>query len=150
MDWVSAIRVSGLCRPFSDKREVREMNTNEEKRKVGAEELPKNRINLNPIKRLFERSLDHPKRHLQPYVAEGQVVADLGCETGYYTLALAESVGSEGRVYAVDLEEERIRALEKQIEEGGYQNIEARASSAGDLGFIQDGSVDFVLANGLL
>jgi ubiquinone/menaquinone biosynthesis C-methylase UbiE len=113
-------------------------------------EHPKNRINLNPIRRFFERSIDHPQRHLEPYVTKGQVVADLGCEAGYYTLALAESVGPEGRVYAVDLEEERIRALEKQIEGGGYQNIEARTSSAGDLGFIQDGSVDFVLANGLL
>ena len=126
------------------------MNRDEEKRKVGAEEQPKNRINLNPVRRFFERTIDHPNRHLQPYVAAGQVVADLGCEAGYYTLALAESVGPEGRVYAVDLEEERIRTLEKQIQEAGYQNIEARASSAGDLGFIQDSSVDFVLANGLL
>jgi ubiquinone/menaquinone biosynthesis C-methylase UbiE len=126
------------------------MNTSEENPKFRAEEQPKNRINLNPVRRIFERTIVHPRRHLEPYVAEGQVVADLGCEAGYYTLALAESVGPEGRVYAVDLEEERIRALEKQIEEGGYQNIEARASSASDLGFIQDGSVDFVLANGLL
>jgi 2-polyprenyl-3-methyl-5-hydroxy-6-metoxy-1,4-benzoquinol methylase len=133
-----------------DRREIEAMATNEEKHRVGAKEHPKNSINLNPVRRFFEQTIDHPKEHLQPYVAEGQVVADLGCEAGYYTLALAESVGPEGRVYAVDLEEERIRALEKQIEEGGYQNIEARASSAGDLAFIQDGSVDFVLANGLL
>ena len=31
-----------------------------------------------------------------------------------------------------------------------YCNIEAHASSASDLSFIKDGSVDFVLANGLL
>jgi len=33
------------------------------------------------------------------------VVADLGCGPGYYTLPLAESVGPEGRVYAVDMNE---------------------------------------------
>jgi ubiquinone/menaquinone biosynthesis C-methylase UbiE len=111
---------------------------------------PRNRINLNPVKRIFERSIDHAKRHLEPYVSEGQVVADLGCDMGYYTLALAECVGPSGLVYVVDLEEQKIQALQKKVEEGGYHNIDARASSAADLSFIEDESVDFVLANGLL
>ena len=33
---------------------------------------------------------------------------------GYYTLALAEFVGPEGRVYAVDSDGKAIRALEKK------------------------------------
>jgi ubiquinone/menaquinone biosynthesis C-methylase UbiE len=111
---------------------------------------PRNRINLNPVKRYFEPTIGHAKRHLEPYVSEGQVVTDLGCEMGYYTLALAECVGPEGMVYVVDLEEEKIQTMRKKVEEGGYHNIEARATSAADLGFIEDGSVDFVLANGLL
>ena len=80
----------------------------------------------------------------------GQVVADIGCNTGYYTLALAECVGPEGKVYAVDLREDYIRGLEKTAAELGYHNVEFHVSSAVDLGFIEDGSVDFVLANGLL
>ena len=122
------------------------MATKKEKHEVGEEEQPKNRINLNPIRRLFE----HPQRHIEPYVTKGQVVADLGCRSGYYTLALAECVGPEGRVYAVDLDEKAIRALEKRADKRGYRNVEAHASSASDLSFIKDGSVDFVLANGLL
>jgi ubiquinone/menaquinone biosynthesis C-methylase UbiE len=59
-------------------------------------------------------------------------------------------VGPEGRVYVVDLDEENIRAVERKAADGGYHNIEAHASSAADLGFIEDGSLDFVLANGLL
>jgi ubiquinone/menaquinone biosynthesis C-methylase UbiE len=82
----------------------------EEKHKVGEEEQPRNQIDLNPIRRLFE----HPQRHVEPYVTNGQVIADLGCGPGYYTLALAESVGTEGRVYAVDSDEKAIRALEKK------------------------------------
>ena len=85
-----------------------------------------------------------------PYVKNGQVVADLGCGSGYYTLALAELVGPEGKVYAVDLGKNCIRALEKKADKGGYHNIEAHASSASDVSFIKDRSVDFVLANGLL
>ncbi|MFH0749206.1 MAG: class I SAM-dependent methyltransferase [Candidatus Bathyarchaeota archaeon] len=112
----------------------------------GGEEKTKNQINLNPVSRLFEK----PQSSIEPYVRKGQVVADLGCNTGFYTLALAEGVGPEGRVYAVDLKEEYIRALEKRAHERGYHNIEAHATSASDLSFINDESVDFVLANGLL
>ncbi len=96
------------------------------------------------------RIFDPPKRLIGPYVQNGQVVADLGCATGYYTLALADSVGPEGKVYAVDLNKKCIRALEKKVEKGGYRNIEAHVSSAADLSFIKDSSVDFILANGLL
>ena len=101
---------------------------------------------LDPIRRLLER----PRKLIGPYVGKGQVVADLGCGSGYYSLPLADLVGSEGKVYAIDLGKNCIQALEKKAEKGRYQNIEAHASSASDLSFIQDKSVDFVFANGLL
>jgi len=101
---------------------------------------------LEPIGRIFAP----PHKFIGPYVKDGQVVADLGCATGYNTLALADSVGSEGKVYAVDVNKKTIRALEKKVEKGNYRNIEAHASSAADLSFIKDRSVDFVLASGLL
>jgi len=107
---------------------------------------PKNRINLNPIARLHE----NPQKSIEPYVHEGQVAADLGCNTGFYTFALADCVGPEGKVYAVDLNEEYIRALEKKGDGLGYHNIEWYATSASDMSFIKDESVNFVLANGLL
>ncbi|UCE10752.1 MAG: class I SAM-dependent methyltransferase [Candidatus Thorarchaeota archaeon] len=116
------------------------------KLEVGKEPQPRNQINLNPIRRLFE----NPQSSIEPYVKKGQVVADLGCNTGYYTFALAECVGPEGRVYAVDLKEDYVRELEKNASERGYGNIEAQVSSAHDLSFIGDESIDFVLANGLL
>jgi ubiquinone/menaquinone biosynthesis C-methylase UbiE len=101
---------------------------------------------LGPFRKLFEP----PQRLVEPYVKKGQVVADLGSGPGYYTLVLVESVGPEGKVYAVDLEKKCIRALKEKAEKAGYHNIEAHASSAADLSFIKDRSVDFILANGLL
>ena len=110
------------------------------------EEKTKNKINLNPLARPFE----NPQKSIEPYVRNGQVVADLGCNKGYYTFALADCVGPEGKVYAVDLREDYVEELKKKAEELGHHNIEAHASSASDLNFIIDESVDFVLANGLL
>ena len=101
---------------------------------------------LDPIRRLFEP----PQRLIEPYVKKGQVVADLGCGSGYYTIPLAGLVGSEGKVYAVDLGKNCVQALKKKTDKGGYRNVEAHASSASDLSFIKDKSVDFVFANGLL
>jgi ubiquinone/menaquinone biosynthesis C-methylase UbiE len=101
---------------------------------------------LDPLRRLFE----DPKRLVEPYVKDGQVVADLGCGSGYYTLALAELVGPTGIVYAVDLDEKAIRAVANKAKKGGCKNVEARAVSAADISFIRDRSIDFVLANGLL
>ncbi|HVP17282.1 MAG TPA: class I SAM-dependent methyltransferase [candidate division Zixibacteria bacterium] len=117
---------------------------------VDQEKQQKNQINYNPIKRFLNRDKSVPQKHVEPYVRKGQVVADLGCNTGYYTLALAECVGPEGKVYAVDLNEKAIQTLEKEADKFGYHNIEAYASSVTDLSFIKDRSIDFVLANGIL
>lgn len=125
---------------------VQGMSTIKEKRKVEEKEQPINQINLNPFNRLFE----NPQSSIEPYVRKGQVVADLGFNTGHYTPALADCVGPEGKVYAVDLDENCVQKLEKKVEKGGYRNIEVHDTSAHDLYFIPDGSVDFVLANGLL
>jgi predicted methyltransferase len=140
------------------------MNVSEEKHEAGGKKQPRDQTEsqpsrwlfsrrrpaipaiLDPIRRLFEP----PQKLIGPYVKKEQVVADLGCGSGYYTLPLAEIVGPEGKVYAVDLGKTSIRVLQKKAHKGGYHNIEAHVSSAADVSFIKDRSVDFVLANGLL
>jgi 2-polyprenyl-3-methyl-5-hydroxy-6-metoxy-1,4-benzoquinol methylase len=143
-----------------------EVDMSKEKQKSEQRQRPNTRLVLNPSGKLISRIIpwhvalvivepisklfEPPQRLVGPYVKNGQVVADLGCGRGYYTLALAEGVGSEGKVYAIDLDKKCIRALEKKAEKAGYHNIETHASTAADLSFIKDRSVDFVLANGLL
>lgn len=101
---------------------------------------------LEPLFRLGEKSL----RRVAASVKRGQVVADVGCGWGYYSFALADMVGPEGKVYAVDLARKCILAIKKRAEKLGCQVIEAHPSTAADLSFIKDGTVDFVIANGLL
>ncbi len=99
----------------------------------------------NPIRKLYES----PQKY-NAYVSAGQVVADLGCGPGYFTIPLAECVGPDGHVYAVDTYRKAIIALEKKALKRGLHNIEMQACSAGNLNFIPDHSVDFILADGLL
>ena len=47
-------------------------------------------------------------------VEPGQAVCDLGCGNGYHTLPLAEAVGSEGRVFAVDLQPRMLELLDEE------------------------------------
>jgi ubiquinone/menaquinone biosynthesis C-methylase UbiE len=140
-------------------RQVQEMDIIDEKHKAKEKKQAKDQkkpqasrwsrrlpASLSPIRSMFEP----PQRLIKPYVTNGQMVADLGCGSGYYTLAMAQCVGPGGRVYAVDLDKKCIRTLEKKMNKEGYHNIEVHALSASELGFIKNGSVDFVLANGLL
>jgi len=64
----------------------------EKRNMVDQEKQPRNRINYNLVKRFLNRDRSIPQKQVEPYVRKGQVVADLGCNTGYYTLALAECV----------------------------------------------------------
>ncbi len=101
---------------------------------------------LDPIFRLGDRSLSR----IGHYIEQGHKVADIGCGWGHFSFALAGAVGPEGKVYSVDLAPKVIAKIQKRAQRGHYLNIEARQSSAADLGFIPDRSVDIIFANGLL
>ena len=101
--------------------------------------------NDNPLRRL----VSSPGKYCS-YVKRDQTIADLGCGPGYFTFAMAETVGPRGCVYAVDSDEKAIRSVENRAAGCGYDNIDAHITSAASLDFIKDESVDFILADGLL
>ncbi|GAB3173303.1 class I SAM-dependent methyltransferase [Telluribacter humicola] len=57
------------------------------------------------------------------------IVADIGAGTGYYTFRIAKRV-PQGKVYAVDVQDESVRFLEKRAKEIGATNVEAVKGSA--------------------
>jgi predicted methyltransferase len=80
-------------------------------------------------------------------VKPGARVADIGAGTGLFTRLFAKAVGTEGRVYAVDIAENFLRHIEKTAKEQNITNVEpvlATADSANlpadsvDLAFICD------------
>jgi ubiquinone/menaquinone biosynthesis C-methylase UbiE len=61
---------------------------------------------------------------LQLGLRDGMMIADLGAGSGHYSLAAAAAIGSEGRVYAVDVQEDVLRHLKSSAERAGRRNIE--------------------------
>ncbi len=75
---------------------------------------------------------------------EGEVVADIGAGSGYFTLRLARALGPRGRVYAVDINPEMVRHLDRRLRDEGVRNVVTVLSEPGDP-LLPDASVDRVL-----
>lgn len=95
----------------------------------------------NPIRRMI-----HPvERILKGSVTPGMIVADTGCGTGAFTLALAHMVGDTGRVIAVDLQAEALVKVEQKAEMAGmHRRIETWKCEADDIGNLP--VIDFAFA----
>ncbi len=65
---------------------------------------------------------EHLVREL--YLKPGDRVADIGCGSGAYTIALAQEVGETGQVFAVDVHREALHTLAGTLEKRGLQNVE--------------------------
>jgi ubiquinone/menaquinone biosynthesis C-methylase UbiE len=53
----------------------------------------------------------------------GDVVADIGAGTGYFTRRLAKAVAPSGQVYAVDIQPEMLSRLRENMEKAGARNV---------------------------
>jgi ubiquinone/menaquinone biosynthesis C-methylase UbiE len=77
-------------------------------------------------------------------IRPGQTVCDLGSGNGFYTLALAEMVGPEGLVYAVDIQPEMLRMLSRRAAQERIDNIRLILGSPIDPR-LPEGEIDLVL-----
>src|SRR3546814_15482179 len=60
---------------------------------------------------------------------EGMTVADIGAGAGYYTVRLAERVGSEGRVLAQDIDREALERLGRRAERERPDHVSIKTGS---------------------
>jgi len=67
---------------------------------------------------------DPQQNVLQLGLRDGMKVADLGAGSGHYALSAAKIVGDTGRVYAIDIQEEVLRALKSAAQSRGIKNLE--------------------------
>jgi ubiquinone/menaquinone biosynthesis C-methylase UbiE len=73
---------------------------------------------LNPLRKWLE----NPEKILGPFIEAGMTVLEPGCGMGFFTLPLAEMVGSDGRVLAVDIQPKMLSALEKRARKKGLMD----------------------------
>jgi predicted methyltransferase len=77
----------------------------------------------------------------------GEVVADIGAGSGYFTVRFARAVGDAGRVYAVDVSPDMIRHLNRRLRDAGTRNVVTMLSEPDDP-LLPDASVDrFVIVD---
>jgi len=85
----------------------------------------------NPIRRRFH----NPEQMFGELVRPGMQVLDVGCGAGFNTEGLAQLVGPDGRVAAVDLQPRMLEMTKQRLERGGLSaRAELIQASAHDLG----------------
>jgi ubiquinone/menaquinone biosynthesis C-methylase UbiE len=95
----------------------------------------KSSFELVNIKRLFS----------ELRLTEDSVFLDVACGRGAYAIAASAYIGQTGRIYAIDLWEEGIDALQREIKARHINNISAQVADVGKRMPIADLSIDVCL-----
>ena len=94
------------------------------------------RRRIQPPEQLIERS----------GMKKGMQVLDLGCGSGAFTTFVARAVGEKGKVYALDIQTDMLKQLERKLsrpENKDIRNIKLIEGNAYELPF-EDNSLDVV------
>ncbi len=94
-------------------------------------------IFVNPYKLLEQAGLKHH-----------QVVLEVGCGPGYYTIPASKLVGENGFIYAIDINPFAIESVNKKVKKAGVKNVKGIVISAYDTG-LEDQSVDLAFLFGV-
>jgi SAM-dependent methyltransferase len=101
----------------------------------------------------YAKGFDNPERmawqkpdHVVTLMAiePGMTVVDLGAGTGFFEPPLAQAVGPQGKVLALDVEPNMIEHLTSRARDAGLAQVEARVVAPDDPG-LAAGSVDRIL-----
>jgi len=80
----------------------------------------------------YMQALEDPKRdeYQKPHevmsalnIKPGEVIADIGAGSGYFTFRLSHFVGDKGKIYAVDVSPDMIRQINRRIRDTKAANV---------------------------
>ena len=86
-------------------------------------------------------ALEDPKRdtYQKPHevihalaIKPGEVIADIGAGSGYFTFHLARHVGDKGKVYAVDVSPDMVRHINRRIRDSKVTNVVSLLADSDD------------------
>jgi ubiquinone/menaquinone biosynthesis C-methylase UbiE len=78
----------------------------------------------------------------------GQKVVEVGCGPGFFTIPAAKMVGSDGIVYAIDVNPRAVKRVGEKIRKDGIRNIRPILGNAARTD-LQDSSIDLAFIFGL-
>jgi len=83
---------------------------------------------------------------------EGMKIADFGSGTGYFTILIGKEIGKQGIVYALDVQEMPLEAVQNKAKIEGLTNVEAIRANLEVIGgsSLPDNSQDMVLMANIL
>jgi ubiquinone/menaquinone biosynthesis C-methylase UbiE len=68
---------------------------------------------------LFRKIIQNPEKIVGPCIRPGMTVMDIGCGPGFFTLAMARMVGPEGKVIAIDMQQEMLDLVKQKSDRLG-------------------------------
>ena len=91
---------------------------------------------------------DHLVKEL--YLKPGDTVADIGCGTGAYTVALSREVGDIGQVYAIDVHRDMLHTLESTLTRLSILNVDIVWADIEEAIALEKFSLDAVVLSNVL
>ncbi len=82
-------------------------------------------------------------------VQPGQTVLEVGCGRGFFTLILAETLGPEGHLFALDVTQVSVDVVTQKVEAAGLLNVDVLKANALDTG-LPGAQFDLVLLFGVI
>ena len=95
----------------------------------------------------------NPQKNIEQFgLSFGMCVADFGAGPGHYSFLSAKAVGSEGKVFAIDIQPELLSTLKNQARKSFQGNIEVIHGDVSKNGGtkLSDQSVDVVIMSNVL
>jgi ubiquinone/menaquinone biosynthesis C-methylase UbiE len=82
-------------------------------------------------------------------IQPGQIVLEVGCGTGYFTLPAARLIGEQGCLVAMDVLSESVELVSKKVQKAGLKNVRMVKGDALDTGLDAE-SFNVVLLFGVI
>jgi len=82
-------------------------------------------------------------------VQQGQTILEVGCGTGFFTIPLAEMVGDQGQIVAMDASSGFLKELARKVQKANLKNVTIVQKDALNTG-LKNESIDKVLLFGVI
>jgi len=97
------------------------------------------------LERESRDEMQHPDKIMSSLAIQpGEVVADIGAGSGYFTVRAAAAVGGTGRVIATDIRQQMLDHIDARLQAGAISNVELLKVESEDPG-LPPGEIDTVL-----